>query len=238
LEETMALSGDYRSLVAIASASDKGARSRGGDTAPPGDQHLVVAARSGCRSAFNELWNLYSQRVYRTVFNITKNRQDAEDALQDSFFRAFLSLESFEGRSSFYSWVTRIAINSALGVLRKRRCRPETSHNPAFQQEDEGALREIIDLAPDPEEMYDQHQRCARLMQAIQRLPRSLQEAVQTRMTENCSVKEVASRLNISEAAAKSRLYRARTRLGSSTTARYELRAQTAASGWSEAFPE
>jgi RNA polymerase sigma-70 factor, ECF subfamily len=181
----------------------------------------VLAARSGCRSAFNELWSLYSQRVYRTVFNITKNRQDAEDALQDSFFRAFLSLESFEGRSSFYCWVTRIAINSALGMLRKRRSRPETSHNPTFQEEDEGPPREVIDLAPDPEQMYDQHQRCARLIQAIQRLPTSLQEAVQTRMTEECSVKEVASRLNISESAAKSRLYRARTLLGSSSTARY-----------------
>jgi RNA polymerase sigma-70 factor (ECF subfamily) len=229
----MALSGEYRSLVAITSAFDKSAHRLGGDAALPSDQHLVVAARSGCRSAFNELWNLYSQRVYRTVFNITKNRQDAEDALQDSFFRAFLSLESFEGRSSFYSWVTRIAINSALGVLRKRRCRPDASHNPTFQQEDENAPREVVDLALDPEQMYDQHQRCARLMQAIQRLPTSLQEAVQTRMTENCSVKEVASRLNISEAAAKSRLYRARTRLDSSTTARYGPRAQTVVSGFS-----
>ena len=157
----MALSGEYISLVAIPSTSNKSARKLGDDTASLGDQHLVVAARSGCRSAFNELWNLYSHRVYRTVFNITKNRQDAEDALQDSFFRAFLSLERFEGRSSFYSWVTRIAINSALGTLRKRRCHPETSHNPAFQQEEEGALRDVIDLAPDPEQTYDQHQRCA-----------------------------------------------------------------------------
>jgi RNA polymerase sigma-70 factor (ECF subfamily) len=231
----MALSVEYRSLVAIPSASDKNARTFGGDTAPPSDHHLVVAARSGCRSAFNELWNLYSQRVYRTVFHITKNRQDAEDALQDSFFRAFLSLDSFEGRSSFYSWVTRIAINSALGMLRKRRCRPEASYNPGFQQEDEAAPREVIDLAPDPEQTYDQHQRCARLMRAIQKLPMSLQEAVQTRMTENCSVKEVASRLNISESAAKSRLYRARTLLGSSTTARYGPRGQTAVSSYSEA---
>jgi RNA polymerase sigma-70 factor (ECF subfamily) len=209
-----------------------------GDNALSSDQHLVIAARSGCRSAFNELWNLYSQRVYRTVFNITKNKQDAEDALQDSFFRAFLSLESFEGRSSFYSWVTRIAINSALGMLRKRRCRPETSQDAAFQQEDQSAPREVIDLAPDPEQVYDQHQRCARLMQAIERLPASLQEAVQTRMTENCSVKEVASRLNISESAAKSRLYRARTRLSLSNTTRYCPSAQSTVSGFAEAYPD
>ena len=198
------------------------------------DEHLVLAARSGCGSAFNELWNLYSQRVYRTVFNITKNRQDAEDALQDAFFRAFLSLESFEGRSSFYSWVTRIAINSALGVLRKRRCRPESPLNPTFQQEDELPPMEVVDMAPNPEQMYDQHQRCTRLMQAVQRLPTNLQEAVQTQMTADCSIKEAASKLNISQAAVKSRLYRARRRLGSSTPARYGPRAQAAAGSCAE----
>ena len=199
------------------------------------DEHLVLAARSGCGSAFNELWNLYSQRVYRTVFNITKNRQDAEDALQDAFFRAFLSLESFEGRSSFYSWVTRIAINSALGVLRKRRCRPESPLNPTFQQEDELPPMEVVDMAPNPEQMYDQHQRCTRLMQAVQRLPTNLQAAVQTQMTADCSIKEAASKLNISQAAVKSRLYRARRRLGSSTPARYGPRAQAAAGSCAEA---
>ncbi len=215
----MALSGEYDSRLAVSLPPDNDVSRSGGYTTSLSDQHLVLAARSGCRSAFNELWNLYSRRVYSTVFNITKNRQDAEDALQDSFFRAFLALESFEGRSSFYSWVTRIAINSALGMLRKRRCRPESSHIPTFEHEDERAPREIIDLAPDPEQMYDQDQRCARLTQAIRRLPTNLQEIVQTRMTEDCSLKEVASRLNISVPAAKSRLYRARTRLGSSTIA-------------------
>jgi RNA polymerase sigma-70 factor, ECF subfamily len=122
-------------------------------------------------------------------------------------------------------------------VLRKRRCRPETSLEPAFQQEDELPAREVIDQAPDPEQMYDQHQRCARLMQAVQRLPTNLQEAVQTHMTADCSIKEVASKLNISQAAVKSRLYRARRRLGSSTPARYGPRAEAAAGGRAEAFP-
>jgi RNA polymerase sigma-70 factor, ECF subfamily len=220
LEGTMAVSVEYDSRVAGSLPPDHEVSRSGAYTTPLSEQHLVLAARSGCRSAFNELWNLYSRRVYSTVLNITKNRQDAEDALQDSFFRAFLALESFEGRSSFYSWVTRIAINSALGMLRKRRCRPESSAAPTFEHEEDRTPREFIDLAPGPEQMYDQDQRCARLMQAIQKLPANLQEIVQTRLTEECSVKEVASRLNISVPAAKSRLHRARTRLGLSATAR------------------
>ena len=216
----MALSAEYDCRVAVSLRPDNDVSRSGGYTSSLSDQHLVLAARSGCRSAFNELWNLYSRRVYSTVFNITKNTQDAEDALQDAFFRAFLALESFEGRSSFYSWVTRIAINSALGMLRKRRCRPESSHAPSFEHEDERIPMEIIDLAPGPEQICDQEQRCARLMQAIERLPKNLQEIVQKRLTEDCSLKEVASRLKISVPAAKSRLHRARTRLGLSATAR------------------
>jgi RNA polymerase sigma-70 factor, ECF subfamily len=150
----MALSGEYGSLVALPSLPNEIARRVGDDTAPPSDQHLVVAARSGCRTAFSELCYLHSRRVYRTIFNITKNAQDAEDALQESFLRAFLALETFEGRASFYTWLTRIAINSALAMLRKRRCRQENSLDSTSRQEDEGGLEDFRDLAPDPEQIF------------------------------------------------------------------------------------
>jgi RNA polymerase sigma-70 factor, ECF subfamily len=219
MEGTMEIPVAYSVRMTIPFTSDGGAGESVGCTGSSNDQHLVLAARSGCRTAFNELWELYSRRVYRTILGITNNAQDAEDALQDSFFRAFQAFDSFEGRASFYSWVTRIAINSALGILRKRRSHPETSLNTTSQQEDESAPEEFRDLAPDPEQAYAQHQRHAKLMQAIGRLPTSLREAIQTHITEECSLREVADRLNISEAAAKSRLYRARKLLGSLTTA-------------------
>ncbi len=220
----MALSGEYGSQMAITLPSDNDVRT-GAYTTSPSDQHLVLAARSGCRTAFNELWDLYSRRIYRTTLSITKNAQDAEDALQDSFLRAFLALETFEGRASFYTWLTRIAINSALGILRKRGCRPETSLNSTSQPEVENTPEELKDSAPNPEQIFEQQQKHARLMQAIHRLPANLREAVQAHIAGDCSVKEVACQLNISQAAAKSRLYRARTRLGSLTTAGYGSRA-------------
>lgn len=82
---------------------------------------LVSAACEGSSSAFGQLQTLYSRHLYRTIMRITKNKEDAEDVLQDTFMCAFLSLRSFERRSSFYSWLTRIGINSALMLLRKRR---------------------------------------------------------------------------------------------------------------------
>ena len=182
--------------------------------APRRDQLLVYAVQSGCRAAFDVLVSLHSRRVHRTVLAITKNSEDAEDAMQESFLRAFLGISRFEGRASFYSWLTRIAINSALMILRSRRTRPEFSLSTPQEWSDELAHMDFKDLAPNPEETYYHRQRNTRLTQAIRRLSPNLREIVQAYMVEECSVREVAEEFNISEAAAKSRLYRARTRLG------------------------
>jgi RNA polymerase sigma-70 factor, ECF subfamily len=227
---TMDIPVAYSVRMTIPFISDGDVDESVGYTGSSNDRKLVLAARSGCQTAFNKLWELYSRRVYRTILGITNNAQDAEDALQDSFFRAFLALDSFEGRASFYSWLTRIAINSAFGILRKRRSQPETYLNTTSQQEDESAPEEFRDLAPDPEQAYAEYQRHAKLMQAIGLLPTSLREAIQTQITEDCSLREVADRLNISEVAAKSRLYRARKLLGSLTTAPLRAKTQAAAS--------
>jgi RNA polymerase sigma-70 factor, ECF subfamily len=181
------------------------------------DRDLVAAAQLGCRTAFNKLWDLYSQRVYRTIIKITRNREDAEDALQDSFFRAFQCLAGFEGRSSFYSWITRIAVNSALGILRKRRSRSEVLITSMSSLDRKSVPEEIRELSPGPEDLYAQYQKGAILARSIRGLPKKLREAVQLRFVENLPLKEVAFLLHISEAAAKSRLSRARAPL--STTA-------------------
>jgi RNA polymerase sigma-70 factor, ECF subfamily len=98
----MALSCEYSAVVAVLSSSDQNVRQAVDQFTPLSHQHLILAARSGCRTSFNELWDFYSRRVYRTTLSITKNAQDAEDALQDSFLLAFRALERFEGRKLQY----------------------------------------------------------------------------------------------------------------------------------------
>jgi len=225
----MDIQGDYSFGVTIPFTSDVDTGKYVGHAASLKDQHLVLAAQSGCRIAFSELWDLYSRRVYRTLLRITHNPHDAEDAMQDAFLSAFLALERFEGRSHFYSWLTRIAINSALGILRKRRCHPETSLGTNSQLADESPQEEFIDLSLDPEEIYAEQEEHEKLMQAIQRLPPKLRNATLARITDNCSMKELARRLNISEAAAKSRLARARAMLGSLSTPRYARKIEISA---------
>ena len=85
------------------------------------DATLVSTAKSGDTDAFVELTKRHSHRLLQTTYRITKNRQDAEDALQDSFLKAFSHLNNFQEKASFSTWLTRIAINSALMIMRKKR---------------------------------------------------------------------------------------------------------------------
>src|SRR5580693_7390065 len=120
------------------------------DFAPRCEDPLVVAVQAGVPGAFAQLYAIYSPRLYRTAFAITKNPEDAEDALQETFLRAHLKVHTFEGRSSIYSWLSRIAINSALMILRKRRARPEVLFDPQPDDRDEMIFFEPRDPGPSP----------------------------------------------------------------------------------------
>ena len=93
---------------------------------------------------------------------VTKNPQDAEDALQDTFLRAYLAIRTFEGSCDIYTWLTRIAVNSALMTLRKQRTRAEVLFDPRAGSQLETLSIEVRDSAPNPEESYDLDQRNAK----------------------------------------------------------------------------
>ena len=163
--------------------------------------------------AFEELHANYSRRLYRTIVAITKNPEDAEDALQDTFLRAHLARETFEGRSSIYSWITRIAINSALMVLRKRRVRSEVLCESQPDDRCDAITFEARDSAPNPEELFVLHQRQLKTLHALRRLRPQLREPIRMQVTHGWSIREISRALNISEAAVKSRIHRARQQL-------------------------
>jgi RNA polymerase sigma-70 factor (ECF subfamily) len=94
-----------------------GRRSSAAKAASTDERLLVAQAKSGRSSAFGKLYELHRVRVYHTAFRILRNRQDAEDAVQRSFQRAFTNLCRFREDSTFSTWVTRIAINDALMLL-------------------------------------------------------------------------------------------------------------------------
>jgi RNA polymerase sigma-70 factor, ECF subfamily len=177
------------------------------------DLEIVAAAQAGSTTAFDELQKLYSSRLFKTILRITKNREDAEDALQDTFLRAYVALRGFEARSSVYSWLTRIAINSALMILRRRRSRREALFIASFEEEDDLFPLEIKDPASNPEQLCDLLQRSEHLLHAIRKLEPQVRALIEIRLAGEYSMKEMANILNISTSAVKARLYRARAHL-------------------------
>ena len=173
---------------------------------------LVTALQARVPDAFAQLHARYYPRLYKITIAITKNPDDAQDALQETFLRAHLSVDAFEGRSSIYSWLSRIAINCALMILRKRRCRSEVLFDPQPDDRYETILFEPRDPAPNPEETYDLGQRQIETWRAISRLDPQLQNPLRMQMKQR-SLKEISEELNISEPAVKSRLYRARKKI-------------------------
>jgi RNA polymerase sigma factor (sigma-70 family) len=174
------------------------------------DEMLVMAARVGEHLAFSELWNRHSKRAFNTMYRITRNRQDAEDALQDAFLKAFIHLKNFDGRSTFSTWLTRIAINSALMILRKRRAHPETSMDWSADGET-WQQWEVTDKKANIEEHYAKKEAEQHLKRAIHRLRPALRTVIEIQQSHDNSVKEIAKAAGISVAAAKSRLMRAKT---------------------------
>lgn len=177
------------------------------------DEELVAAARSGSGAAFEELHRLYSNRLYKRIVSITRNREDAEDALQDTFLRAFVAIDSFEGKSQFFTWLTTIAINSALMTIRRHRTRAEVSLQRSSESEEDVHTFDICDRAPNPEDICDLKQRRNRMFNAIERLDPKSRNAIWIWISQECSMEQMAHTLDVSSGAAKSRLHRARKRL-------------------------
>jgi RNA polymerase sigma-70 factor, ECF subfamily len=190
----------------------------GDEDAASRDLELVAAARAGSNTAFEELQSRYSHRLYKRIQFITRNHEDTEDALQETFLHAYLALDSFEGRSQFASWLTRIAINSALMVLRRRRTRAEVPFEPASESGEPALTIDVRNTALNPEQLYDLRQRSYGALRAIGKLNVRLRTPMATLIERECSMKEVARTLDLSLAAVKSRLYRARKQLNCSAT--------------------
>ena len=171
---------------------------------------LVSAAQSGQEWAFVELCFRYSKRILFMLNRITRNREDAEDALQESILKAFVHFGTFNRASAFSTWFTRIAINSALMILRRKRARPETSNDASVDDSVKKFQWEIADRRLNPEDHCIELERHCRLQAAISRLPKIYRHVLESQRRSEASIKEIAEEAGITVSAAKSRLLRAK----------------------------
>jgi RNA polymerase sigma-70 factor (ECF subfamily) len=177
------------------------------------DEHLLVAAaKRGDVHAFEELVNRYEAKIFRLTMNITRNREDAEDAMQDAFLKSYAHLKDFQEDSRFYTWLVRIAANEALMRLRKRRPNQFSLDEPVEGDEDL-MPRELQDWGPSPEQRFAQTEMHEILSGVIDKLEPDFRVVFTLRDIEELSTEETAKVLGISIPAVKSRLLRARLKL-------------------------
>ena len=176
------------------------------------DALLVTRAQNGEYLAYVELCTRHREMVFRTALRITRNPDDAEDVLQDSWMRAFAHIDSFDQRSAFSTWVTRIAINLALTTMRRRRTRSELSLDDPIDSGNHRVI-EMLEPSRNPEERCLETERTRLVRQAIKRLPPKLRTAIELRQSHDGSVNELAMLAGVSLPTMKSRLVRARLRL-------------------------
>jgi RNA polymerase sigma-70 factor (ECF subfamily) len=178
-----------------------------------GDMTLVAAAKNENRQAFEILVERHARKIFFAARRMTRTREDAEDVVQQSFQKAFIHLRQFEGKSSFSTWLTRIAINEALILLRKSRGLREVLINDLTEGEETLFALEISDSGPNPEDSYSQRERQRILFLALNELPHGMRKAIQLRELGERSTEETARIMGISAGAVKTRLFHGRRKL-------------------------
>jgi RNA polymerase sigma-70 factor, ECF subfamily len=174
------------------------------------DRALVAAAKGGDTHAFEKLVLGYKRRVFAIALRITNNREDAEDVVQDSFHKVFLHLAEFQEKSQFSTWLTRITMNEAFMLLRRRRGVLEVLPENTDDAPESAAF---VDQRPSPEESCWRRERTDLLTQAINRLGPKSRRAILLRNIEERSLEETAEILGTSIGVVKSRLFQGRRRL-------------------------
>ena len=174
------------------------------------DQELVALARQRDEAAVRTITMRYNRRLFRIARSILRNDAEAEDVVQETYVRAFTGLDMFRGDAALGTWVTRIAMNDALGRLRRRK--------PTVDWETYGENRQQAEIihfptsaaGTDPEKTMAQSQVRAVLEQAIDQLPDSFRAVFVARIIEGMSVEETADLFGLRPETVKTRLHRAR----------------------------
>jgi RNA polymerase sigma-70 factor, ECF subfamily len=176
------------------------------------DSTLIAATKNGESQAFEFLVKRYEARTFSVAFRITRNREDAQDVVQQSFCKAFVHLDSFQEKSSFSTWLTRIVINEGLMCLRRNRSRKEISLDDGKSEPEELFPVKIVDRGKNPAEIYEQRENEHILCEAMNQLSAEFRTAVRLQLEER-TVRETAEILGLGIGTLKARLFRGRQKL-------------------------
>jgi RNA polymerase sigma-70 factor, ECF subfamily len=171
------------------------------------DIQLIDQTLSGDAAAFGQLVRRYQDRLFNTLVHITGNREEAEDVVQDTFVQAYTKLDHFQQRSSFYTWVYRIAFN--LWISRRRRHRPVIS----VEAGRELAGQEPVDDLEPPSQQLERRERVQLIRRALDALGEEARTILVLREMDGCCYESIAELLGVPVGTVRSRLHRARLQL-------------------------
>lgn len=176
---------------------------------------LALDARAGDAASLEAVMRRYNQRLFRLARSVTSSDSDAEDALQDAYVHAFRNLDSFQGRSSFSTWLSRIVLNEALGKARRHRREQEkmTEFSGGERRHDRIVVSFDHRSADTPETLAGRNEVRGLIEQAVNHLPDGFRSVFVLRVIEQLSVEETARILDIPEATVKTRTLRAKQKL-------------------------
>lgn len=193
------------------------------------DADWVARVQGGDLNAFEELMNRHSQRVYRTLIGLLGNPEDARDAMQDTFLKAFQHLGGFEGRSKFSTWMVSIASNTAIQRLRERK--PIESLDDDFESEEGFRPRQVQAWTDDPEQLYSQTEMRSLIESSVMKLPAKYRVVLMLRDIDQLPVEDAAAALSLSLPAFKARLLRGRLMLREALAPHFAARPGFSAKG-------
>jgi len=174
----------------------------------PTDLELVQQCQAGERSAFQELVSRYHQKVYMVILGLLRNREDALEVAQETFFRAYRKIDGFQGGSSFYTWLYRIAVNLSIDAQRRQKRNPLD-----FRETMDGVLEAQNEVARDPSADLQDKELREKLLRAINELTPEHKAVIVLRTIEGLSYKDIGEILGCSEGTVMSRLHYARKKL-------------------------
>jgi RNA polymerase sigma-70 factor (ECF subfamily) len=177
------------------------------------DAALVAGAKTGDAHSFELLVERHEGKIFSLAQRMTRNREDAEDVVQQSFQKAFIHLKKFEGGSLFSTWLTRIAINEALMLLRRRRGTREVPMAESNTEDETALPLDIPDVGPNPEDSCLQREQGRILSAAVNELTPRTRKAIELRELGELSTGETAQVMGLSVGAVKARVFHGRRKL-------------------------
>jgi len=180
------------------------------------DRLLVERARGGDHGAFRVLFDKYHKRAFSVAYGVLKNRQDALDVVQEGFVKVHKHLGSFEGTSSFYTWLYRIVMNLAIDSLRRRKTSRPVEYDDAIRRDGEGVAEDVIlarMLDANPRKAAIRRELVAKIDAALAELPDYHREVILLREIDGMSYEEMAEVLEVPKGTIMSRLFHARKKM-------------------------